>query len=581
MHSLFFVLSSQHGDDFAPMRCNAQTVGRLVSYFEDVVTENNLSALVIEGRCLDGDPARENEQLTKLFGTARHVYLFSCDESCTARSRKLDTTPNLTNIEELTFHSMETGPFILVMDPRFCGLLASYQIPDAGNHPGKNYEMIWSFDPNVGFTALEYLMARIGVQRPDERLRLERLLNVCTTRTCSARMALSFTTKLAMLLQRQNDLETAINSISSAISSTLELDTILQSAVEEVGRALKVRRAALVLWEEDTKRPEKINVYERDTELPAIAVEAQVVTAEAYADGNGKHLRVNRKPWLGSLNSYPGPSDYDASAFGRTGDTVPPGRNGIVGLGPGYAGRAGDMAPPGPIEVPITYRDRVTGVLMVEDDSAGRQWGSEEILMVRTVSDQLAVAISHARLFRKVKAEAATDAMTMLYNYRFFKERLDREIKLADRNQGPVSLILLDLDHLKNINDTFGHRAGDECIIHVAALMRSTMRDVDIPARYGGEEFVVILPQCERHDAMTAAERLRSAIADTPVPNVGRLTASVGVATYPGMAASSDELIEMADRAMYLAKASGRNMVRSLLSRPFPTPTSSSDKESE
>jgi diguanylate cyclase (GGDEF)-like protein len=151
---------------------------------------------------------------------------------------------------------------------------------------------------------------------------------------------------------------------------------------------------------------------------------------------------------------------------------------------------------------------------------------------------------------------------------------LDREIKLAERNGDRVSLILLDLDHLKRINDTYGHRAGDECLIHVSEVMRQTVREVDICARYGGEEFVVILPQCSREDAISVAERLREAISSSPVKRLGQrvdqVTASVGVSTYPAPAKTADELIEMADRAMYLAKAAGRNRVRTLSFRTYP-----------
>jgi diguanylate cyclase (GGDEF)-like protein len=189
--------------------------------------------------------------------------------------------------------------------------------------------------------------------------------------------------------------------------------------------------------------------------------------------------------------------------------------------------------------------------------------------MVKTVSDQLSVGICHARLFRRMQTQAMTDALTGLFNHGAFQDRLGREVKLADRNNWQVSLILLDLDRLKRINDTHGHRSGDGTIFHVASIMRSSVREVDVCARYGGEEFVVILPQCGREDAIEVAERLREAIASTPVPNVGQVTASIGVATYPSGAKTKEELVEMADRAMYLAKAAGRNRVRTLAHRSY------------
>lgn len=531
MYSLFYVLANQHSEEFAPVRCNEQTLTRLVRYFEDVVIENKLAALVIEGRCLDGTAPREAERASKLAEKARHLYLFACDRECRTRTWNIDPRANLSVLEEREYHALETGPFILVMDQRFCGLLASYALPAESNNHSKTYEMIWTFDPNVVFTAIEYLMARISAQRPSERARFGDILNRSTPHSPSLRLALTLTTKLTLLMQRQNDLEMATNRISSAISSTLELESILQSAVEEVGRALKARRSALVLWQEGTSRPEGMSVYEReDEDSPEIHSHAAAAAALPVTDELVQSSDSDLEPAPAS---------------------VP------------------DIITPGPLEIPLTYRNSVIGVLVVEDDTPGRDWEDEEILMVKTVSDQLAVAISHARLFRQVQTQAMTDALTGLYNHRYFQERLDREVKVADRNGAKVSLILLDLDHLKRINDTHGHRTGDTALCHVSRVMQSTVREVDICSRYGGEEFVIILPQCGRDDAINVAERLREAIASTPVNKIGQVTASIGVATYPESAKSKEELVEMADRAMYLAKAAGRNRVRTLMHRTY------------
>jgi diguanylate cyclase (GGDEF)-like protein len=528
MYSLFYALTNQHGDEFAPVWCNEQTIIRLMRYFEDVVTENQLSALVIEGRCLDGQPAREAERLAKLRSAARHLYIFSCDSECQTRTWNPELASNLTVLVEDDYHAIETGPFILVMDPRFCGLLSSSTIAAESSKHGKTYDMFWTFDPNVVFTAIEYLMSRVSVQKPEERARLENLLNTSAPHNHSLRLALTLTTKLTLLMQRQSELEMATHRISSAISNTLELEPILQSAVEEVGRALKARRAALVLWQEGTSKPESMSVYEREA-------------AGGTAIVNRSRRERKQSQERGQTGTL---SDYDDSARNE---------------------QEPSLQTPGSLEIPITYRNSVIGVLVVEDDTPGRIWEDEEELMVKTVSDQLAVAISHVRLFRHVQTQAMTDALTGLYNHRYFQERLEREVKLADRNDDKVSLILLDLDHLKRINDTLGHRAGDAALCHVATVMQSTVRGVDICARYGGEEFVVILPQCDREGAIMVAERLRESIASAPVQKIGQVTASIGVATYPSSARSKEELVEMSDRAMYLAKAAGRNRVRTLM----------------
>jgi diguanylate cyclase (GGDEF)-like protein len=514
MYSLFYAITNQHADEFAPVKCNEQTLIRLVRYFEDVVTENNLSALIIEGRSLDSHLPRETDRITKLAESSRALYLFTCQQGCHSRSWNQKDFNSLAVIEEQSFHDIETGPFIVVMDHRFSGLMASCAVPSEDGAHARIYEMVWTFDPNVVFTAIEYLMGRIYVQKAGERVRFEEFLHASATQAVSLRLALTLTTKLTMLMQRQNELEMATSRISSAISNTFEIEPLLQSAVDEVGRAMRAMRVALVLWEEDAGKPETFSVYQR----PETDRTKDIDQTDAAQEEQETMIE----------ESYLGP---------------------------------------GPLEIPITYRNSVIGVLMVEDDTAGRLWEDEEELMVRTVADQLAIAISHARLFRKVQIQAMTDPLTGLYNHRYFQERLEREISLADRNDQHLSLILLDLDHLKRINDTFGHRKGDSALIHVARMMRATFREADVCARYGGEEFVVILPQCTREDAISAAERLREAIASTLVRKIGQVTASIGVAAYPDAAKSQEELIEMADRAMYLAKAAGRNRVRTLLHR--------------
>jgi diguanylate cyclase (GGDEF)-like protein len=418
--------------------------------------------------------------------------------------------------------------------------------------------MVWTFDPNVVFTAVEYLLARISAQQPEERGRLESILNLTTTRLSTDRLALSFTTKLAMLMQRQNELETATNRISSAISGTLELEQVLQSAVEEVGQTLAARRAALVLWQEGTSTPEGMSVYERRDEL----LDADRLIMEP--DGEFE-APLQEGCAVASVVTF---LDTEADAADLQPDAkveTPPTTEGSVM--PPHASQPRyqeEHIGPGRLEVLVTYRQAVIGVLMVEDDTLNRNWEDEEILMVKTVSDQLAVAISHARLFRRVQTQALTDSLTGLFNHRAFQERIDREIALANQNQQSLSLILLDLDHLKRINDTYGHRAGDTALAHAARMMRKVARTVDFCARYGGEEFVIILPECSRENAVRVAERLRESIALKPVPKIGQVTASVGVATYPTAAKSKEELIEMADRAMYYAKAAGRNRVRTL-----------------
>jgi diguanylate cyclase (GGDEF)-like protein len=152
---------------------------------------------------------------------------------------------------------------------------------------------------------------------------------------------------------------------------------------------------------------------------------------------------------------------------------------------------------------------------------------------------------------------AATDDLTMIANRRSFDFSLERELARSARSDEPVSLVILDLDGFKGVNDRYGHPAGDEALRNVAAALSIVCRDLDTPARYGGEEFAVILPGCDHLQSMDIAERLRAAIARAPA--VTPLTASAGVATFPDHAADAESLVQVADDALLVSKRSGRN----------------------
>ncbi|MGO8673850.1 MAG: diguanylate cyclase [Capsulimonadaceae bacterium] len=154
---------------------------------------------------------------------------------------------------------------------------------------------------------------------------------------------------------------------------------------------------------------------------------------------------------------------------------------------------------------------------------------------------------------------ATTDGLTGIHNHRAFQQRLESEWRVMTRGK-PLSLLLLDIDHFKHYNDSFGHPAGDEVLIHLGQIMRDCARDSDFIARYGGEEFVVVLPQTDGHGARVIAERLRESIEQT-VWKYRPVTVSIGVATASHRVQDSKELISLADRGLYLAKASGRNRV--------------------
>ena len=191
---------------------------------------------------------------------------------------------------------------------------------------------------------------------------------------------------------------------------------------------------------------------------------------------------------------------------------------------------------------------------MLFRSDASRAWAENELLLLHTVADQLT-------LFAQLQQQALTDGLTGCYNRRSFEMQLEHHLHLATRMRQPLSLIMLDVDKFKQINDKSGHETGDNALRMLADTLRAELRGVDIAARFGGDEFAVILPQANTDGAMIVAERLRAKIQETEVPGFGSVTASFGLATFPLHASSRDTLVAAADRALYKAKQSGRNQV--------------------
>lgn len=165
-------------------------------------------------------------------------------------------------------------------------------------------------------------------------------------------------------------------------------------------------------------------------------------------------------------------------------------------------------------------------------------------------------------LFNETEAGNLKDALTGLYNYRYIQDTLPREIGQARRLGLPLSLIFIDVDFFKSYNDNFGHSAGNEALIAIAGVIRSSIRDMDLPCRYGGEEFLVLLPATDKFGAMSVAERIVRLVEamKLPAPTAhGVLTVSVGVASFPADASDAGTVVEAADAAMYQAKAWGKN----------------------
>lgn len=211
--------------------------------------------------------------------------------------------------------------------------------------------------------------------------------------------------------------------------------------------------------------------------------------------------------------------------------------------------------------LPLPFRGKVVGCLNLSGKSSGDPFIRNDEVVLSILANQAAVAINNAYLYQ----QAITDSLTKLYLKRFFLTRLDEVLSSSVRYGRSVSLIMLDIDHFKNINDTMGHPIGDKVLVHLARLMQRTMRIPDICARYGGEEFAIIMPETSREQAALAARRLCQAMESYgwPISPTRKVTASLGVATTPFEEKdfSRDDLIRSADEMLYRAKQEGRNRV--------------------
>lgn len=211
--------------------------------------------------------------------------------------------------------------------------------------------------------------------------------------------------------------------------------------------------------------------------------------------------------------------------------------------------------------VPLIAKGEVIGVINITNKKHNKLFNQKDLEFITSLANQAAIAIDNAKLYEL----ATKDGMTKLYIYRHFYTLLENEIRRCSRYKRNMSLLMMDIDNFKRINDTYGHLTGDTILKRLAAVLQETVRKIDIPARYGGEEFVVILPETDKKDACVIAERIRKNIAKIVVKvneteNLSP-TVSMGVAQYTTDGQDPKTLINAADTALYYSKHNGKNMV--------------------
>ncbi|MBO8170880.1 MAG: diguanylate cyclase [Bacillaceae bacterium] len=220
------------------------------------------------------------------------------------------------------------------------------------------------------------------------------------------------------------------------------------------------------------------------------------------------------------------------------------------------------------LSIPIVYESDILGFIILCDKDRDR-FEDYKMEVIRSFSQTAAIAIKNSQLFEEVQLKAVTDDLTGLYNRRHFFELADIEMSRSLRYSNELSIMMLDIDFFKRINDKYGHIIGDEILKKTAIRLKQRLRSTDIIGRFGGEEFVILLPETNLHDAVRVGEQLRTFIQDHPfdvgIENDISITISAGVAAVTKETTTIDDLVETADRALYKAKESGRNTIVSRL----------------
>jgi diguanylate cyclase (GGDEF)-like protein len=369
--------------------------------------------------------------------------------------------------------------------------------------------------------ALTIFRSDTAAMSAEEQEQLDNLAEVASVAIANARL-------FAERQRKESHLQ-ILNTVGRVLAETLDLNAAVETVRTELSKAMTVDAFFVATYDEAVSEVTIIHLWD-DGQLypPSTFPLEEGITGKAIT--TKKSVRIN---------------------IYRDEDDPP----GTVWVG------NDDRKTQSIIVVPMLREDRVVGALSAQSYRPDA-YDAEHEQLVQTVANSVAVALENQRLYEQLRRLSLQDWMTGLGNAHYFYQEMEREIARAERYRHPLSLIMIDSDLLKEINDEFGHAVGDQHVVEVADIIRSETRQADVAIRYAGDEFLVILPETDASSAMVTAERIRQRVERTPLAVNRRnvpVTVSVGVAAYPEHGRDADELFRNVDAALYEAKRAGKN----------------------
>ncbi|MBI2996796.1 MAG: diguanylate cyclase [Candidatus Melainabacteria bacterium] len=333
-----------------------------------------------------------------------------------------------------------------------------------------------------------------------------------------------------------------LHQVSNAIRDTLNISTVMARTAQDLGEILGASRCFI-------RRLKSISP------LQVLATEQEYLNKEQKINKAADLILDFEKTWLESLNNLPEVDRANSTLHIPDVPTIfkdsPDPLKTILEI----------IEIKSFLAVSLVAAGKVIGSLCIHQCNRNRIFTQNEIDFVKRVASEASIAVLNADLFTKVEYQAQRDSLTSLYNHAYFQTALHHEVERAKRTGSDLSVIMIDLDHLKSINDKFGHAAGDEAITLVGGKLQQCLRQMDIVARYGGDEFAVLLPETNLEEATGIAKRILEALNRTIHSQWGALSASIGVSGTPHEERNKEAIMKAADDVMYISKKEGRNRI--------------------